>query len=155
MVRVAALLLVLVTASRSDAQEDAGQPYWVSTASSAGTALRNATAAVAIQDWTGAARMLQEVFDKYVTSFAKTGRPNSYVGARHRAVQLLATMPTAVRTEYERLSGPPAERALRAALAGRDRAGLLDIVRRYEGTRAGLRAVLALADSAILRGRAA
>ncbi|MHC4957064.1 MAG: outer membrane protein assembly factor BamB family protein [Planctomycetota bacterium] len=150
------LLALLVLAPFAVGQEEAvGRPYWISTPPPAREALVTATAAVAAGDWPRAAQKLQVVFDKHAGAFARLGRRGPYVGARQRAVELMASMPKEVRAEYERLYGAGAARSLREALDAGDRAGLLDVVRRYEATSAGLRAILALADSALLRGRPA
>jgi outer membrane protein assembly factor BamB len=155
-VRRTSLLALLVLAPLAAAQEEAvGRPYWISTPPPAREALVSATAAVAAGDWPRAAQKLQVVFDKHATAFARLGPRGPYVGARQRAVELMASMPREVRSEYERLYGAGAARALHEALDAGDRAGLLNVVRRYEATDAGLRAILALADSALLRGRPA
>ena len=150
-------LLLLLAAPLLLAQEEpsVGRPYWVSAPREAGTALHLATAAVASGDWNRAAQSLQTILDKFPGSFAKTGRQGSYVGARKRALDLFATMPREVREEYERLFGPGAGRALQEALDSSDSGGLLAIVSRYEPSLAGMRAVLALADIELLRGRPA
>jgi len=136
-------------------EEEVGKPFWVSTPPGATAALQSVTAAIARSDWDGAARALQTVFDKFPVSFAESGRTGAYAGARHRAARLLATAPKAVRDAYERMFGGRAEEALRQALRASDRGGLVDVVRRYEPTAAGLRAILSLADLALLRGRPA
>jgi len=152
------LLVLLLAVVRAQAQEEqveeVGKPYWVSTPAGAGAALRRAISAFANRDSAGAATALHDVFRNHADQFAKTGLRGSYVGARARAVELLARMDD-VRPEYERRFGPEAEQGLREALASNDRRGLIAVVRSYEGTRAGLRAILALADSALLRGRPA
>jgi len=150
--RLAILLLLL--AGPALAQEDVvGRPFWVSTPPGAAGALKAATGATATGDWTGAARALQTIFDRYPEAFVQSGA--RYLGARRQACQILATAPTELRAEYERLYGPPAEEALRQALAADDREGLLAVVRTFEATGAGLQALLLLADSAMLRGRPA
>ncbi len=148
------LLLALCLAAAAAAQEgEVGQPYWVSTPPGAASALKQAMSAVANRDWTGAAHALQQVFDRYPMAFAKSGEV--YRGARAWAAQVLAAAPQELREEYERLYGPSGEEALRQALATGDRKGLLDVVRSFEGTAAGLRAAATLADDAIQRGRPA
>ncbi len=148
------LLALCLAAAAAGAQEgEAGQPYWVSTPPGAASALKLAMMSVANRDWTGAAHALQEVFDRYPNSFAKSGAV--YRGARAWAAQVLASAPRELRDEYERLYGPGGEEALRQALATSDRKALLDVVRSFEGTKAGLRAATTLADDAIQRGRPA
>jgi len=161
--RFRTLLLVFLAPlllAREDtlAQEDTGgggRPYWVSVPRQAGSALRLATAAVARGDWHRAAQSLQAILDKHATALAKTGRRGSFVGARKRALQMLATMPKEVRDEYERLFGSAASRALQEALDVADTDGLLAVIRRYEPSAAGRRAILALADIELLRGHPA
>ncbi|MHC4339586.1 MAG: outer membrane protein assembly factor BamB family protein, partial [Planctomycetota bacterium] len=153
---------LLVLASAVAAQEDeVGKPYWVSTPAETQTALRNAAGAIAEKDWTGAAHALHRLFrpkdreDKRRSMFVKSGRRGRYVGARQRAVDLMRTLPPPGREEYERLYGPDAEARFLQALANSDLEGLLEVVRHYEATEAGFRSVVALADSALLRGRPA
>jgi outer membrane protein assembly factor BamB/tetratricopeptide (TPR) repeat protein len=151
-VRPLALLSVVLLAAAAGAQ-DGGQPYWVSTPPGASGALGQAVAAVGNGDWTAAARALQTIFDRYPASFARSG--DVYRGTRAWATEILASSPPELRDEYERLFGPNAEEALRQAFATSDRKGLLEIVRTFEGTAAGLQAAVALADDALQRGRAA
>jgi len=147
-----ALCLATVGAGAQEGEAN-GQPYWVSTPPGASAALKQAMTSIASRDWTGAARSLQEVFDRYPAAFAKSGA--GYRGARAWAAQVLSSAPPELREEYERLYGPGGEEALREALATGDRKGLLDVLRSFEGTAAGLRAAATLADDALLRGRPA
>jgi len=154
-VRRLVLLLILAAAAapRTTAQE-AGSSFWISTPQAAGAALDTATAAFSVGDWTRAAHALQTVFDRYPFHFSVAGA-GRYAGARRRAVQLLAAMPPEGRQVYDRLYGAAAEEAMRGAFGSGARGELLDVVRRFEATEAGLRALLAVADGALLRGRSA
>ncbi|MGQ0613435.1 MAG: outer membrane protein assembly factor BamB family protein [Planctomycetaceae bacterium] len=147
------LILAAAAAPRAPAQE-AGSSFWISTPQAAGAALEGATAAFAAGDWTRASHTLQAVFDRYPFHFSSAAG-GRYAGARRRAVQLLAAMPPEGRQTYERLYGAPAEEAVRGAFGSGDRGELLEVVRRFEATEAGLRALLAIADGALLRGRPA
>jgi hypothetical protein len=149
-------LLVLAALARPAAAEDdvVGRPYWVNTPPAAEGALLTATRHIANQEWDRAAGALQTVFNRFSFAFTLT-EPGRYTGARHRAMRLLATLPEAGRKAYEARNGTAAEKLLRESLAADDRAGLLDLIRRYEGTRAGLAATIALSDQALLRGRPA
>ncbi|MHC4137325.1 MAG: hypothetical protein ACYS0K_20440, partial [Planctomycetota bacterium] len=136
-------------------EEEVGQPFWVSTPPGATTALNQARAALANRNWAGAAKALDTIFRHYPGAFTQMGRSDVFRGTRGLAVELLAAAPATVRREYERRFGAEAERKLRQALAAGDRKGLVAVVRRHEATQAGLRAILALADDALLRGRPA
>ncbi|MHC4931824.1 MAG: hypothetical protein ACYTGV_06510, partial [Planctomycetota bacterium] len=157
---LAACLLVLATAAVAQ-EDEVGKPYWVSTPAEAQTALRNAAGAIAEKDWTGAAHALHRLFrpkdreDKRRSMFVKSGSRGRYFGARQRAAELMRTLPPPGREEYERLYGPDAEARFLQALANSDLEGLLEVVRHYEATEAGFHSVVALADSALLRGRPA
>jgi outer membrane protein assembly factor BamB len=136
-------------------EEDVGQPFWVSTPPGATAALNQARAALAARDWTGAAKALDTVFRHYPEAFTRMGKSDIFRGARGLAVELLAAAPEELRGQYEDRYGAEGERKLRQALAIGDRKALVAVVRQYEATRAGLRAILALADDALLRGRPA
>ena len=151
-IRTGILLLLLATTALP--QEDLGRPYWVSTPPRASAALARAREAAANRAWSAAAKALQEVCDEFPDSFANYAK-GRYVGTRKWALELLSSMPADVRVEYERLYGRPAQALLGKALAANDRAGLYEVVRRFEATEAGLTAILALADRALLRGQPA
>ncbi|MHC4818064.1 MAG: hypothetical protein ACYTF8_08410, partial [Planctomycetota bacterium] len=146
------LLLVLEAGAQ---EETVGRPFWVSTPPGATTALNQARAALASRDWSGAAHALDAVFRHYPDAFTRMGKSDVFRGTRGLAVELLAAAPADVRTELERRYGPEAERKLRQALVAGDRKELVAVVRQYEATEAGLRAIVALADDALLRGRPA
>ncbi len=148
------LIVVALLAGGAAAQEEVvGKPYWVSTPPGAAGLLNEATAAVSREEWPAVARAVQATFDKFAEAFVRRGSGESYVGARQRALELCATLPEPFREAYERESGHAAEALLREGLGTLDRALLLQVVRRYEPTRAGLAALFALADHALLRGR--
>jgi len=154
--RLFLLVSSLLFAPAAGAQEEkVGQPFWVSTPPGATTALNQARAALASRDWSGAAHALDAVFRHYPDAFTKMGRSEVFRGTRSLAVGLLAAAPADVRTELERRYGGEARRKLRQALAAGDRKELVAVVRQYEATEAGLRAILALADDALLRSRPA
>lgn len=156
MTRLVLVVSCLLLAPRAWAQEeDVGQPFWVSTPPGATTALGQARSALAARDWVGAARALDTIFRHYPDAFVRMGKRDLFRGARGLAVDLLAAAPEALRQAYEERFGAEAERRLRQALAVGDRGALVAVVRQYEATRAGLRAILALADDALLRGRPA
>jgi len=146
----------LLFAAEVRAQADeVGRPFWVSTPPGATTALNQARGALANRDWSGTAKALDTVFRHYPDAFTRIGKSDVFRGTRGLAVELFAAAPAAVRQEYERRFGAEAERKLRQALVAGDRKALVAVVRRHEATQAGLRAILALADDALLRGRPA
>ena len=119
--RVAAPLFLLVLLAPAQAQEGVGSPFWVQTPAAARSALDRAVAAVAGEEWDDAARELQRVFEKFGSSFVASSRRGHYVGARHRAMSLLLTMPQDVRGRYQHLYGRRADEALRQSFASHDR----------------------------------
>jgi len=151
--RLPFLLLASLLARAAGAQEEVvGKPYWVSTPPGAAGLLTQATEAIAREEWPAVARAVQGIFDRFPEAFVKRGAGEAYVGARQRCIELFATLPPLFREAYERESGHAAEAMLREGLGSGDRALLLQVVRRYEPTDAGLAALFALADHALLRG---
>jgi len=152
--RLPPLIVATLLAGTAAAQEEVvGKPYWVSTPPGAAGLLNEAAAAITREEWPAAARAIQATFDRFAEAFVRRGSGESYVGARQRAIELFATLPIQFREAYERESGDAAEALLREGLGSSDRTVLLQVVRRYEPTRAGLAALFALADQALLRGR--
>ncbi|MEM8885771.1 MAG: PQQ-binding-like beta-propeller repeat protein [Planctomycetota bacterium] len=141
--------------------DDANRPFWVSTPSAAEQAIADAKVATASGNIEKAARLLQVVFDEHPRAFIAEGRvrpgraPTAFVGARQRALEILAGWAQPMRATYEKLFGGIADELLRQALAVQDEDGLRTVILRFEGTRAGLAATLSLADRALQRGHAA
>lgn len=147
-----ALFSILATAQETEI----GRSAWVSAPTPAAEALKAAKAATADGNVGRAARALQAIFDEHAGSFVKqTGRGNYYVGARQSAIQLLADSGDAVRARYVALFGTTADELLRQSLAAHDERGLRNVIRRFEGTPAGLAAIISLADRSLQRGRPA
>jgi outer membrane protein assembly factor BamB/tetratricopeptide (TPR) repeat protein len=155
-VRIVILVSLLLGGVAAAQDHNVGQPFWVSTPAPAREALRTAAQAAAENQPTRAAQALQLVFDKYSNAFvAQSGARGGYVGARQRGIEMLGALGANVRNTYERLYGGTAEEMLRQALALGNRRALRDVIRRFEGTQAGLGAVIALADRAMQRGHPA
>ncbi len=152
-----AVVFVVVWASAVSALaqgEDVGKPHWVTPAGGAETALQRAEQALGRNAWRAVAEGVRRVMQDHAQDWTARVR-HRYIGARHRALRLLQRLPPEGRQAFEDLCGADAEQALRRTLADDDRTGLIDVVRRFEGTRAGLRAIVALADRALLHGRPA
>lgn len=85
-----------------------------------------------------------------------TGRSASvhgvFGGASEWATRTLAGLPEEAKDLYRSRHGARAQRALQAALAGADRAGLARVARRFPLTEQALRAWLALGDLEVERG---
>lgn len=101
----------------------------------------------------GAAGVLEDLARLEATDLVPAGG-GLYLPAHEALHETLAALGPAPRQAWHLLAGSEAERLLRLALAGRDQAGLLRLVRRYPGTEARDRALLALADLALERGQA-
>ncbi len=106
------------------------------------TALQVAEQAIAAQDWSRAAEVLQLILNAEEDAFLSPGDPHS---VQSRAASLIAALPPAGRQQYERLFTPAAEALLAEAQSGGSLAPWGTLVRRYFHTPPGLRAAWRLA----------
>ncbi len=162
---IAFSLLGLVSVLGAQGKED-GRPFWVSTPPPAASPINAAQAALIQGDTRSAVRSLQSLMDDRSgqrLDYAFIERPQKdpnksvdrFVGARASAVRLLLSMGRKGFELYEEMFGARAQVELLKALATNSQTELITVARRFEPSRAGRHALLALVDRALLRGQPA
>jgi outer membrane protein assembly factor BamB len=112
-----------------------------------------------VHSWGQAVRLLQGLLDSRDDSFLpRPGRQRGgprWASVHAEAERLLAALPPAGKDVYRLNYEGAADRLLRAARAGADRATLLEVARRFRHTRAGAQALEILGGHYLDRGQAA